>query len=127
MNCQYCKDGSMDPVSSGNTQINQCDICGAVWFDKGEIRELIEGRFPKADETEDSLISEFTGERGQRSGIPVPVVGGLTGRLTGGLAAGLEEKIKTAMTITKHFFIAIIPNKPGHHWSRAPYRDSICR
>ena len=86
----------MDPVSSGNIELNKCDACGAVWFDKGEIRELIEGRFPKADEPQESLLGEFAEEgleRGQRSGIPVPGFGELTGRvLTGDLAAGLEEK-----------------------------------
>ena len=51
MLCPYCKDGSMNTVDSGKNRIDQCDSCGAAWFDQGEIGELTEGRFPETAES----------------------------------------------------------------------------
>ncbi len=50
MRCPFCKIDSMRPAESGADRIDRCPSCGAAWFDAGEIRELAEGRFPRAGE-----------------------------------------------------------------------------
>jgi membrane associated rhomboid family serine protease/Zn-finger nucleic acid-binding protein len=45
MDCPFCKISSMRRVVSGEKEIDRCFACGALWFDYGEIRELMEGRF----------------------------------------------------------------------------------
>ena len=50
MRCPFCETDSMCTVNSGEAHIDQCDSCKAAWFDRGEIRELTEGRFPEPGE-----------------------------------------------------------------------------
>jgi membrane associated rhomboid family serine protease len=54
MNCPYCKIPSMGAVASREVELDRCRICGAAWFDPGEIRELTQGRLP-AEEDAGSL------------------------------------------------------------------------
>ena len=50
MRCPVCKIDSMRPAAPGGGRIDRCLSCSAAWFDPGEIRELIEGRYPEAGE-----------------------------------------------------------------------------
>jgi membrane associated rhomboid family serine protease len=44
MRCPFCKTSTFCRVVAGEREIDRCSACGALWFDRGEIRELTEGR-----------------------------------------------------------------------------------
>lgn len=42
----------MDPMVSGEVEVDLCRTCGAAWFDPGEIRELTQGRLSAEADSE---------------------------------------------------------------------------
>jgi len=54
MRCPFCKTFTFRRVVAGEREIDRCTACGALWFDRGEIRELTEGRLSPGPEEEPS-------------------------------------------------------------------------
>lgn len=58
----------MRTVAAGDREVDRCMVCGALWFDAGEIRELTEGHVPLEDEKGEPAA----GGAGQSAGKDVP-------------------------------------------------------
>jgi membrane associated rhomboid family serine protease len=50
MRCPFCKTSTFRRVVAGERETDRCTACGALWFDRGEIRELTEGRLFRGPE-----------------------------------------------------------------------------
>lgn len=88
----------MRRVAAGEQEIDRCLACGALWFDYGEIRELVEGNVPAeagGEEPKDPPGEALRRLHRQAPSLPCPRCGGRLGaidfRMTGIPVLGCRE------------------------------------
>ena len=65
LECPRCKVGALEEIELGDVLIDRCDTCAGLWFDHGEVAELvgqdelaqkIEASLPPDEDAEHSMI-----------------------------------------------------------------------